>query len=147
MNLSETNFSRTAESQWLWQGAIWTFQFDKLWRHSQKQLQKYNIRDKEYPLVYLQLKRWASQYQHLRYELHFQWGPNIGCALPPGAEGRQCQPGNLQEGTVDIHDVGSASLGRRPNGHPAQDPTHFRRPHLHQTDQVPLLWKDARRRL
>ena len=51
MNLIETNFSRTAESQWLWQGAIWTFQFDKLWRHSQKQLQKYNIRDKEYPRV------------------------------------------------------------------------------------------------
>ena len=96
-------------------------------------------------LVYLQLKRWASQYQHLRHELHFQWGPNLGCALPPGAEGRQCQPGNLQEGTVDIHDVGSASLGRRPNGHQAQDPPHFRRPHLHQTDQVPLLWKDARR--
>ena len=97
--------------------------------------------------MYLQLKRWASQYQHLRYELHFQWGPNIGCALPPGAEGRQRQPGNLQEGTVDIHDVGSASVGRRPNGHPAQDPTHFRRPHLYQTDQVPLLWKDARRGL
>ena len=34
MNLSETNFSRTAESQQLWQGAIchiWTFQFDKHW--------------------------------------------------------------------------------------------------------------------
>ena len=48
MNLSETNFSRTAESQWLWQGAIchfWTSQFDKHWQQSQKQLQKYNIRD------------------------------------------------------------------------------------------------------
>ena len=48
MNLSETNFNRTAESQRLWQGAIchvWTFQFDKHWRQSQKQLQKYNIRD------------------------------------------------------------------------------------------------------
>ena len=48
MNLSETNFSRTAESQRLWQGAIchvWTSQFDKHWRQSQKQLQKYNIRD------------------------------------------------------------------------------------------------------
>ena len=48
MNLSETNFSRTAESQRLWQGAIchvWTLQFDKHWRQSQKQLQKYNIRD------------------------------------------------------------------------------------------------------
>ena len=48
MNLSETNFSRTAESQRLWQGAIchvWTSQFDKHWRHSQKQLQKYNNRD------------------------------------------------------------------------------------------------------
>ena len=48
MNLSETNFSRTAESQRLWQGAIchvWTSQFDKHWRQSQKQLQKYNIRN------------------------------------------------------------------------------------------------------
>ena len=48
MNLSETNFSRTAESQWLWQGAIchiWTSQLDKHWRHLQKQLQKYNVRD------------------------------------------------------------------------------------------------------
>ena len=48
MNLSETNFSRTAESQWLWQGAIchvWTSQFNKHWRQSQKQLQKYDIRD------------------------------------------------------------------------------------------------------
>ena len=48
MNLSETNFSGTAESQRLWQGAICnvrTSQFDKHWRQSQKQLQKYNIRD------------------------------------------------------------------------------------------------------
>ena len=48
MNLSETNFSRTAESQRLWQGAIchvWTSQFNKHWRQSQKQLQKYDIRD------------------------------------------------------------------------------------------------------
>ena len=40
MNLSETNFSRTAESQRLWQGAIchvWTSQFNKHWRQSQKQ--------------------------------------------------------------------------------------------------------------
>ena len=47
MNL-ETNFSRIAESQRLWQGAIcnvWTSQFDKHWRQSQNQLQKYNIRD------------------------------------------------------------------------------------------------------
>ena len=50
MNRSETNFSRTAESQRLWQGAIchvWTSQFDKHWRQSQKQLQKYNIRDSQ----------------------------------------------------------------------------------------------------
>ena len=48
MNLIETNFSRTAESQRLWQGAIchvWTSQFNKHWRQSQKQLQKYDIRD------------------------------------------------------------------------------------------------------
>ena len=48
MNLSETNFSRTAESQRLWQGAIchvWTSQLNKHWRQSQKQLQKCNIRD------------------------------------------------------------------------------------------------------
>ena len=48
MNQSETNFSITAEFQQLWQGAIshvWTSQFDKHWQHSQKQLQKYNIRD------------------------------------------------------------------------------------------------------
>ena len=50
MNLNETNFGRTAESQRSWQGAIchvWTLQFDKHWRQSQKQLQKYNIRDKD----------------------------------------------------------------------------------------------------
>ena len=49
MNQSETNFSITAEFQQLWQGAIshvWTSQFDKHWQHSQKQLQKYDIRDK-----------------------------------------------------------------------------------------------------
>ena len=48
INLSETNFSITAESHRLWQGAIchvWTSQFDKHWWQSQKQLQKYNIRD------------------------------------------------------------------------------------------------------
>ena len=48
MNLSETNFSRTAESQQLWQGAIChvgTSQFDKHWRHLQKRLQKYNIQE------------------------------------------------------------------------------------------------------
>ena len=48
MNRDETNFSRTAKSQRLWQGAIchiWTSQFDKHCRHSQKQLQKYSIRD------------------------------------------------------------------------------------------------------
>ena len=42
MNLSETN--------WLWQGAIchvWTFQFDKHWQHSQKQLQKYNVKERD----------------------------------------------------------------------------------------------------
>ena len=48
MNLSKPNFSRITEFQGLWQGVIchvWTFQFDKHWRQSQKQLQKYNIRD------------------------------------------------------------------------------------------------------
>ena len=46
--MHETSFSRAVESQRLWQGAIchvWTSQFDKHWRQSQKQLQKYNIRD------------------------------------------------------------------------------------------------------
>ena len=49
MNLSETNFSRTAESQRLWQGAIfhvWTSQFDKHWRQLQKQLQKFKRKEK-----------------------------------------------------------------------------------------------------
>jgi len=48
MNLSETSFSRTSESRRLWQGAnchVWTSQLDKHWWHSQKQLQKYNIKD------------------------------------------------------------------------------------------------------
>ena len=48
MNRSETIFSRTPESQQIWQGAIcyvWTSQFDKHWRQSQKQLQNYYIRD------------------------------------------------------------------------------------------------------
>ena len=50
INLRETNFSSTAESQRLWQGAIchvWTSQFNRHWRKSQKQLQKYNITDKK----------------------------------------------------------------------------------------------------
>ena len=50
MNLSETNFSRTAESQRLWQGAIchvWTSQFDKHWRHSQKQRLAYKLVDEK----------------------------------------------------------------------------------------------------
>ena len=37
-----------AQKKWLWQGAIyhiWTSQIDKHWRHSQKRLQKYDIRD------------------------------------------------------------------------------------------------------
>ena len=45
---SETNLSRTPESQRLLQGAIchvWTSQFNKHRQQSQKQLQKYNIRD------------------------------------------------------------------------------------------------------
>ena len=53
MNRSETNFSRTAESQWLWQGAIchvWTSQFDKHWRHSQKERLAYKLVD-----IYLDL--------------------------------------------------------------------------------------------
>ena len=40
INQSETNFSRTAQSQQFWQGGIchvWTFQSDKHWRHSQKE--------------------------------------------------------------------------------------------------------------
>ena len=48
MNQSETNFSRTAQSKWFWQGAIcnvWTFQLDKHWRHSQKERLTYNLVD------------------------------------------------------------------------------------------------------
>ena len=48
MNLSETNFSRIAESQKLWQGAIchvWTSQFNKHWRQSQKENYKTTILD------------------------------------------------------------------------------------------------------
>ena len=58
MNGSETNFSRTAESQRLWQGAIChvcIFQFNKHWRQSQKQLQKYNIRDFITTLIFIGL--------------------------------------------------------------------------------------------
>ena len=43
VNLSETNLSKTAESQGLWQGVVChvlTSQFDKRWQQSQKQLQK-----------------------------------------------------------------------------------------------------------
>ena len=48
MNRGETNFSGSPKFQWLWQGAkyhVWTSQIDKHWRHSQKRLQKYDIRD------------------------------------------------------------------------------------------------------
>ena len=58
MNQNETNFSRTAKSQRLWQGAIchiWTYQFNKHWRQSQKQLQKYNIRDFITTLIFIGL--------------------------------------------------------------------------------------------
>ena len=46
MNQSETNFSRTAQSQRFWQGAIchvWTSKLDKHWRHSQKERLAYKI--------------------------------------------------------------------------------------------------------
>ena len=49
MNQSETNFSRTAQSQRFWQGAIchvWTFQLDKHWGHSQKERLAYKLVDK-----------------------------------------------------------------------------------------------------
>ena len=52
INRGETNFSRSPKFQWLWQGAIyhvWTSQIDKHWRHSQKRLQKYDIRDIKIP--------------------------------------------------------------------------------------------------
>ena len=49
MNQSETNFSRTAQFQRFWQGAIchiWTSQLDKHWRHSQKERLAYELVDK-----------------------------------------------------------------------------------------------------
>ena len=48
MNQSETNFSRTAQFQRFWQGAIchiWTSQLDKNWRHSQKERLAYKLVD------------------------------------------------------------------------------------------------------
>ena len=48
MNRHETNFSRTTQSQRFWQGAIWhvwTSQFDKHWRHSQKERLAYKLVD------------------------------------------------------------------------------------------------------
>ena len=54
MNRGETNFSRSPKSLRFWQGAmyhIWTSHFDKHWRHSQKRLQKYDIRDRHFIVV------------------------------------------------------------------------------------------------
>ena len=48
MNQSEINFSRTAQSQWFWQGAIchvWTSQLDKHLIHSQKERLAYKLVD------------------------------------------------------------------------------------------------------
>ena len=64
MNLSETNFSRTAESQWLWQGAIchvWTSQFDKHWQQSY--LSEWSIFI--YCWVILQKMGWFENKPHL----------------------------------------------------------------------------------
>ena len=48
LNWNETNFSRTTQSQRFWQGVIWhvwTSQFDKHWRHSQKERLAYKLVD------------------------------------------------------------------------------------------------------
>ena len=69
MNQSETNFSRTAQSQRFWQGAIchvWTSKLDKHWRHSQKERLTYKLVDRlkrlKISLFISKLTTWALHF-------------------------------------------------------------------------------------
>ena len=86
MNQSKTNFSRTAQSQRGWQGAIWhiwTSKCDKHWRHSHKERLAYKLVD--WPLLTILTyydDNWILMIFHLDFLLHLCHLLEDGAPLP-----------------------------------------------------------------